>query len=262
MKIFTTGRFAFLIIAVLISVTAKAQSTTASEAGSMVCTEPNYCLGERLPYESYSLDTTKTLQNNLRFIYDLTEAQRKDAQAISGPLSDGKLGEVTFRLMNRFCADYLLCKVKNIVAELPQHAACVANFAKQHPNEHSLLMTKDFKAWLVAEKMPPILNKCDVNQWLSLTKKYLARNTPKKAPTTEEKKEPNTLYKYVLTADDLTKLQQPNKVPAAIKEFAEKTFLTAADADTAIKKIPLPEDTQQIVRISQRRLFTNLPKQI
>lgn len=216
---------------------------------------PAACLGPTMPYEAYPVEVMKKVQRNLWIVYHEDPLWDKDAQikTLNGTaLQDGVMGPITWSWMNRFCGDFWLPLGQDAMAELPGHLDFIADFSGKHARELGVLVSPPFFKWVKSQtdsdQIKQQLLKNDEQKLLDLVKRYegMPTKSAEKVAKPKPAKSRNSLYRYVLRADDFALFAKPKvAAPAAdvnnIFESPDKLKIAVA---AALGKLP-PEQQQK-----------------
>ncbi|MFZ6658108.1 hypothetical protein [Undibacterium sp. TJN19] len=202
---------------------------------SALANTPNYISYEkawrRSALSSLSHAVILQLQQQMGLIYHDLSDWKHDFALPEHPLSDGILGPITQSWLQRLCFNFKTAIDGDLAGRLPSTVARVAAFTKLYPAESAILISPDFESWDNAEPEPQRSQDFQVRrqgsdaELLALVRRYLARK--KTRPNNnlgDDYREPNTIYTYTLTADDLTMLGGKDHVILALTTLKDKEF--------------------------------------
>lgn len=191
---------------------------------------PAACLGPTMPYEAYPVEVMKNVQRNLWIVYHEDPLWDKDAQikTLNGTaLQDGVMGPITWSWMNRFCGDFWLPLGADPMATLPGHLDFIAAFSGKHGRELGVLVSPPFFKWVKlqadSDYIKQQLRDNDEQKLLELVKRYegVPAKSIEKAATPKPATARNSLYRYVLRADDFAVFAKPPVSAAATPDMGE-----------------------------------------
>lgn len=222
---------------------------------------PAGCLGPTMPYQAYPVEVMKKVQGNLWIIYQTDPLWEQDAQikTLNGTaLQDGVMGPITWSWMNRFCGDFWLPLGPDAMSALPDHLDFIAAFAGKHARELGVLVSPPFFKWVKvqtdSEQIKQQLLKNDEQALLDLVKRYEAGPAKPAGKPAKPAASRNTLYRYVLRADDFAAFAKPpGAVPATtdisdIFESADKLKVAVA---AAVNKLPPEQQPKAKTQLQQ-----------
>lgn len=243
-------------------VPAPAQTPAAPPTLTRAATPPaDLCQMTNLDAQTYPRAIVLDIQERLHRIYRTDPAWPTDEQDDAVRLADGILGSVTRSWMGRFCRDFHLERLGDVITLLPPRVVAIAVFAERYattfaarleerglPETVSVLISPEFAAWVAglrtAEQLDArnTLSSGNDADLLALVNRYLGRPVQ-----TERADEPNTLY--VLREDDLAELTirgtpVPPEVVAMLQplqdlEFPERAMLHRAAQNHLINNLGL-----------------------
>lgn len=183
-------------------------------------------------FRNLSHDVVLQMQQQMGLVYYPLADWKHDYALPKQPLNDGILGPITASWLQRMCFNFKLPLDENLGARLPAAVTRLAEFAKKYPTETGILISPDFESWDNLEPEPQRGQDFQVRrqgsdaELLALVKRYLSRKKTKTKTTgsSNDIREPNTVYIYSLTADDLAVLGGKDQVILALTSLKDKEF--------------------------------------
>lgn len=187
-------------------------------------------------FKKYDKATVHKIQHDLALIYHDHPDWIRDLNLGHKPLTDDLMGPITMYWMQRYCTNFKVEPSGDFASKLPAEIARIAAFAEKHPAEKNILTSNEFALWNAGQAEPlrsqnyGIRRQGDEAALLALVEQFrLAQTAKVPAPAVQaDPEEALTSYSYVLTGEDLTKLQGKDQLMLALSKLQDKPF---ADLD-------------------------------
>lgn len=185
---------------------------------------------QQTDFRKYDKATVRQIQQDLAAIYHDHPDWIRDVNLGAKPLTDDKMGPVTLFWTQRYCVNFKVQPIGDFAERLPAEIARIAAFAKAHPAEKAVLLSNDFAFWNVKQPEPQrsayytIRRQGTEAELLGLVQQYTQGKVEKTIAPAPESVDLLTSYTYVLTADDITKLQGKDQLISALLKLQDQPF--------------------------------------
>lgn len=171
--------------------------------------------------------TVLQMQNQMKSIYSKLPDWQADYTLKEQPLSDGIVGPITLRWLQRYAYSFQIATTPGYAAGLPAHIGRVAAFGGESPFELGALLSPAFQQWEKAQsaearqKDALVLQRAQKDELLELFKRYNGNRAPQRPPVSGV---PDGYYTYELNKDDLALLQGKDQLMKLIGTLKDKEF--------------------------------------
>nr|WP_315249098.1 hypothetical protein [uncultured Duganella sp.] len=168
------------------------------------------------------------MQNQMKAIYSKLADWQADYTLKEQPLSDGIVGPVTLRWLQRYGYTFQIATAPGYALELPAHTERVASFGAAYPQALGALLSPAFADWEkhqpleARQKDTQILQRAVTPELLALFKRYTGgRALAQRPPTTAT---PTGYYTYELNKDDLVLLAGKDQLMKLLATMKDQEF--------------------------------------
>lgn len=168
------------------------------------------------------------MQNQLKSIYSKLPDWQADYTMKEQPLSDGIVGPITLRWLQRYGYTFQIATTAGYGLELPAHIERIVSFGGAYPLALGSLLTPAFADW---EKQLPadarqkdtlILQRAVTPELLELFKRYSGSRAPVQRPPVTASA--NGYYNYELNKDDLVLLSGKDQLMKLLATLKDQEF--------------------------------------
>lgn len=181
--------------------------------------------------KKYDKTMVRQIQHDLTQIYQRHPDWMRDFGMHERPLSDSVLGPVTLYWLQRYLVNFKVEPVGDFADTLAADIARSAAFSQMHPIENDILISVDFALWNFGQAEPLRSENYRVRrngaeaQLLELVRQYLASKSTKPDPKpVQAEAETLTSYTYVLTEQDIAKLQNKEQIMLSLAKLKDEDF--------------------------------------
>lgn len=179
-------------------------------------------------FNGLSKATVLQMQNQMKSIYSKLPDWQADYTLKEQPLSDGIVGPITLRWLQRYGYTFQIATTPGYGLELPPHIERVTAFGSAYPLELGTLLSAGFAQWLkqqpveARQKDVVILQRAVTPELLELFKRYSGNRAPVQRPPISGK--PDGYYTYELSKDDLALLQGKDQLMKLLGTLKDQEF--------------------------------------
>jgi hypothetical protein len=172
--------------------------------------------------------TVLLMQNQLKSIYSKLPDWQADYTMKEQPLSDGIVGPVTLRWLQRYGYTFHIATGPGYALELPPHIERVTSFGGSYPLALGSLLSPAFADWEqqqpadARQKDSIILQRAVTPELLELFQRYSGGRAPVQRPPIAPA--PDGYYTYELNKDDLALLQGKDHLMKLLTTLKDQEF--------------------------------------